>query len=535
MSRLIKSHQPCPCGSSSDAYSVYDDHGYCYSCSKWHPIEADVNNTSDNPITQSQDLPITQSSPSSPPEGFTYEFLAWRGVDRSTMEFFKCYSKIDSEGRPVAISFPYNPTAQKIRSLTEKKFFSIGEMSNATLFGKDRFPAGSARAITITEGELDALSVYQMLGARYPVVSIRSASSGARDCAAEREYLNSFEKIYLCLDNDAPGEKATKDIARLFDFNKVYHVKLSDYKDANGFLEAGKAEDFKRIWFNARRFLPEGIISSKTEFDKIIDDDHHKEGVAFPFPTLQDLTYGIRTGETYLFTAMEGIGKTEVLRAIEYHLLRATDANIGVIHLEENKARTLKGFAGYALEAPCHLPDSPVTNDDIKKALSDVMRRDERLHIYSHFGSDDPDVILDTIRFLATACDCKYIFFDHITMAVSGLGEDDERKALDYISTRLAMMVEELDFALIFVSHINDQGLTRGSRNISKIAGTWIQLDRDKLAATEEERNTTRMTIFKNRFGARTGPAGELYFDLNTFIIAEKDPRDIRLPPVNIT
>ena len=35
-------------------------------------------------------------------------------------------------------------------------------------------------------------------------------------------------------------------------------------------------------------------------------------------------------------------------------------------------------------------------------------------------------------------------------MAVSGLGDEDERKALDYISTRLAMMVKELDFALLF-------------------------------------------------------------------------------------
>jgi len=40
------------------------------------------------------------------------------------------------------------------------------------------------------------------------------------------------------------------------------------------------------------------------------------------------------------------------------------------------------------------------------------------------------------------------------------------------------MMVKELDFALIVVSHVNDDGLTRGSRNISKIADIRLDLYR---------------------------------------------------------
>ena len=86
-------------------------------------------------------------------------------------------------------------------------------------------------------------------------------------------------------------------------------------------------------------------------------------------------------------------------------------------------------------------------------------------------------------------------------MAVSGLGDEDERKALDYISTRLAMMVKELDFALILVSHVNDEGKTRGSRNISKIADCWIHMDRDQQAPSEEQRNTTYLTFKRTASG----------------------------------
>src|SRR5690606_8918109 len=126
--------------------------------------------------------------------------------------------------------------------------------------------------------------------------------------------------------------------------------------------------------------------------------------VPYPFSRLEQMTYGIRTGEVVLLTAQEGIGKTEIMRALEYHLLKTTDENIGIVHLEANKARTLKGLVGYELKSPIHLPDFAVSKEEVKTTLRKVTKRDDRVHIYSHFGSDDPDVILSTIRFMAGSC-----------------------------------------------------------------------------------------------------------------------------------
>jgi twinkle protein len=301
----------------------------------------------------------------------------------------------------------------------------------------------------------------------------------------------------------------------------VYHVKLQK-KDANDYLTSGSSKEFVSSWWAAKRFLPEGVISTFAEIDDIIDTDEKKESVPYPFPKLTEQTYGIRTGEVVLLKAQEGIGKTEILRAIEYHLLKTTDANIGVLHLEEDKARTLKGLAGYELRSPVHLPDTQASKSDIKRAIHEVLRRDERVHIYTHFGSDDPDVILNTIRFMAGPCSCKYIFLDHITMVVTGLLGEDERKALDYISTRLAMMVKELDFCLFLVSHVNDEGQTRGSRNIGKVSHLTLSLDRNLLSDIPSERNTTRISIEKNRFASKTGPSSRLLFDESTFMVEEQ-------------
>src|SRR6267142_5768937 len=84
------------------------------------------------------------------------------------------------------------------------------------------------------------------------------------------------------------------------------------------------------------------------------------------------------------------------------------------------------------------------------------------------------------------------------------------------------MMVKELDIALLFVSHVNDLGQTRGSRMISKIADIRIDLSRDITASDRLVRNTTKLIISKNRFCGRTGPAGNLVFDPVTYTLSEE-------------
>lgn len=505
---------PCPKCNSSDAYTEYEDgHSHCYSCG-YHILSMEKDKEAGR-------LGLSGERRQRDLVEHTLQYVAWRGVSADTMRHYGVKTKVSPEGKPLELGFRWPNGRTLWRKQDAKEFYFTGEkIEEGELFGMDRFPAGSAKAVTITEGALDALSAFQIHGSKYPVVAVTSASSAKTECGKEFEYLNSFEKIYLSFDSDEPGQKAAAEVARLFDFNKVYLIDLSR-KDANEYLTNNDQGTYIKEWWAARKFLPEGILSTYAEFDKVIDDEHEKPSVPYPYPRLQQMTYGIRTGEFILLTAQEGIGKTEIIRSFEYHLLKTTKENLGIIHLEESKARALKGLVGYELKRPVHLPDYAVSKDELKSVLRSVTGSDERLHLYSHFGSDDPDVILSTIRFMAGACSCKYIFLDHITMVVSGSQGDDERRQLDYISTRLAMMVEELDFTLFCISHVNDEGKTRGSRNISKVADLRIDLHRNISAELEEERNTTYLNITKNRFSGKTGPAGSLVFDPSTFVLSE--------------
>lgn len=494
-SSLVEAHQPCPNCSSSDAYSTYDDgHGWCFSCQYYKPSNEVIDDC-------------------------TYEYLDRRGIGKETHRFYRALCKLDAEGKPLSIGYVYPNGSTKVRSLEKKGFYSVGDIGKAGLYGRDKFPPGSARYITITEGEDDALSLYEVLKA--PVVSVQSASTAVRDCSIDRAYLNSFERIYLAFDNDAPGREALRGVAKLFDYNKVYVVRfVAPRKDANDYLVDGQTELLKKIWWNSKKYLPETIISSFSDFEEILKEPQ-KLGVPYPFPTLQYMTDGMRTSESVLLTAMEGVGKTEVMHSLLHQTLKETNDAVCAIFLEEPKKRLLQALAGIELRRPVHLPEYDPGYDATYRALQKVVGTDDRLHVYSHFGSDDPEILLDTIRFAVSARACRRVFLDHITMAVSGIGGDDERRALDYLSTRLEMMVKELDFSLIFVSHVNDLGQTRGSRNISKIADIRIDLFRDLLSSDEIARREIKVKVSKNRYSGRTGDAGSIFFNPNTYTLSE--------------
>jgi len=502
---IVESHVACPSCGSSDARTNYaDGHGFCFSCSTYFPPES-----------------VSR-------EGFTYECLPWRNIDKTVMSFFDVKTKIDTEGKPLAVGFKYSNGSHKVR-LLDKKGFYIEKNSNgegtekAGLFGKNRFAAGGSKTLTITEGEIDALSYYQVL--RSPVVSVQSSACAVRDCTVDYDFVNSFDKIYLAFDNDAAGRDALRGVAKLFDYNKVFHVRFSNRKDANEYLQAGEDQELRNIWHNAKKYLPESIVSSFDDFKQILSTPP-KEGVPYPFTKLTELTYGIRTGETVLFTAQEKVGKTELMHFIEHKLLKETPDNVAAIYLEEPKARHLQALAGIELSRPVHLPDARVENTELFSAVQKVIGKDDRLHLYSHFGSSDPDVIIDVIRFLVSARNCRYVILDHMSMVVSGNSGEDERRALDYLSTRLEMMVKELDFALIMVSHVNDQGQTRGSRYPTKVADITVTATRDLQHPDLQERNSIYLRVLYNRFCGKTGPAGKIVYDQDTCSFKEEEYAD---------
>lgn len=500
--------------------AIYDDgHSYCFSCSFYALTPLDTKESLEYIPRYTKDTKGAKGVIEDK-DIYTYQYLGDRGISRDTMEYYGVHTKVNQDGEPISVAFPYG-SYHVIRNLSPRSFVTIGDGSDVKLFGMPQFNSGSAKAVTITEGAFDAMSIYEALGRKYPAVSVRSASTAESDCASNFDYLNSFQSIYLCFDNDQPGMDAARSVARLFDPTKVYHVKLDRWKDANAALQ-DSPEELRKVWYNAKKYQPKGVKDVFDSAKEILEGQSASQVGTYPFPTLDQMAYGIRPGELVLLTALEKVGKTEVLRTIEHHLLKTTDANVGIIHLEEQEKRSVQGLLGIELGIPAHLPDSGLSIQDQERAVADLVKQSGRLYLHSHFGSDDPDDILGLIHYLVAVNKCKFIFLDHLTMLVTGLEGDDERRTLDYLSTKLTRMTRDLQFTLFLVSHVNDEGQTRGSRMPSKLCDLEVYLSRDKESADANSRNRTRLMVRNNRFGGITGPAGQLIFDPKTFRLREE-------------
>jgi twinkle protein len=430
------------------------------------------------------------------------------------------------EGVPKKIYFPYGPKANKVRGIDSKTFFFPGGKEAIPLFGMDQFDPGG-KNIVVTEGELDAMSIYHVTQGKYPAVSVKGASSAKKDCTLAFPFLNSFDRVILAFDADGPGEAATEAVKSLFDPKKVLVVKFNKHKDANAYIVAGDHNDLYESITTAKLATPENIIYTFADIRKTLSDKKGTKLLAYPFKGMEEALKGLHTSEFILFKGMEGIGKTELFRAIEYKALKETDVKIAMLHLEETTAESMRGLVSYELQVPANMEDTGLSDEDALTAYSTIVGGDEeRCFFQNSMQTDDPEAILNNIRFLVSGLGCKMVFLDHLSYLVTGLNGDDERKTLDYLATRLKQMVNELDFCLVSVMHVNDDGRTRSSRYPPKMANTVVSLNRDIEADDFNERNQTHVVVNKGRAqGSSTGYAGYFTYDFGgTYTL--KDPED---------
>lgn len=527
-SKLVKTHEPCSDCGSSDALAVYDDgHTHCFSCGMTR-----FNNDAGVGITShKQTQPRGSMKELEALNSMEAVAVVERGLTKQTMHYYGA----GSDGNKYY--FPYSDKDNKVvacktRGVQEKTFGVIGDWKDAQLFGQNLFSAGG-RAITITEGEFDALAVFQMTGSKYPAVSIRNgAHSALKDCRNAYEYLNSFEKIVLCFDSDEQGQQATNQVAELFGSKVTIFKHKPDMKDACDYLSAGKSKEFIDSWYSAEKFVPDGIIAGSSLWDEV-NAPVEKAEVQYPYEGINSLTYGIRKGELVTVTAGSGLGKSQFLREIVWQILNKSTENIGLMFLEESVKKTAKSLMSLAVNKTLHLPDCETNDEELREAFDKTMGTD-RLYLFDHFGSTSIDNIINRVRYMAKGLDCKYIFVDHVSIIVSAQESGDERKAIDEIMTKLRMLVQETGISLFVVSHLkrpSDKGheegavttlaQLRGSGSIAQLSDIVIGLERNGQHEDMNERNTTHVRVLKNRFAGLTGKACRLLYNRMTGRMSE--------------
>ena len=489
MSQPIKVHQPCPDCGSSDARSEWSNGGFfCHSCEK----------RGKKTMTVAKRV-----------------YRKHRGLTKQTLQHYGMSIGIDETGNELEIVFPY-PHGHKYRTFP-KTFKTSGLVQD--LFGRDKFQSAEHSKVAITEGEYDAASVYQML--KCPAVSLSSSSPNWEMMWKNaRDWLNSFDQIIVVTDNDRNGDKAASKILQQFP-NKTYRVNMDLFKDANDYLQNGKETEFRASFMRAKKHVPDFDVSSGDDFVSILRENVDAKYVPTGIMDYDDRMMGLFQSCFTMFKAKEGIGKTEFMRMLEVAMIEAGEP-IAIFHQEETQARSLRGLACYKLGKNVTLKGSPEDEEEVERVVKDLGDNHD-VHLFQIQMDEDPDVLIDRIRYYKTVCGVNYVFVEPIQdLGYQRQGEVPLERYLSDLAIKLYKICLELGVGVVTIAHTNDDGEIRDCRMLGKRAMVVIDLDRNVDATDETEKNTTTLKSVKNRPVGYTGYCGTLVFDRDTFTLKER-------------
>jgi twinkle protein len=524
MGTLVR-HEPCPKCQSKDNLARYaDGTGWCWGCTTYFHADG-----------KQEHRPINNENTSRPfVTGGTPRFLDGRGIKKETCEFWKYEVGQDERGTfHVANYFDERgqKVAQKIRH-AGKKFEVRGGGDGMLLYGQWLWP-DKGKSVTITEGEIDALTVSQVFNNKWPVVSLpKGAAAAPAAIKKSLKWLNGFDRIVLMFDMDEPGRKAVAEVAPLLPAGKCYIASLPE-KDANAtLLKPGGSDIISDAFWQAKQWRPSGIVSFKDIKAKALKPI--ETGLPWFLPKLTKLTHGRRWGEIYTFGAGTGVGKTDFLT--EQIKFDATELNqkVALYFLEQEPEETAKRVAGKVKDKRFHVPDDSWTQDELAAALDELEKHDN-VRFYDHFGCADWTVIENHIRYLTQAEGVRIHYVDHLTALADPA---HERESLETLMGALGGLVKELKIIVILVSHLStpegkphEEGgrVTirhfKGSRSIGFWSHYMFGMERNQQASDLKKRQQTTFRVLKDRYtGQATGETFYLGYDAERGRLHETQP-----------
>lgn len=515
--------EPCPkCGSKDNLARYTDGHAYCFGCKHHEPGDNQLDTQTEAPSEQRTTDFVALGEPSDwQSRGISLESAQKWGFTRSTLN-----------GDPVRL-FNYRNSAQqlvgqKIR-FAGKDFRYRGAKEDICLYGMWLWRDGGKKVVVV-EGELDAISLSQMQGHKWPVVSVPLGAAGAVKALKKNlAWLEQYEEIILMFDQDEPGQEATAECCQIGFTPGKLKVATLPLKDANEMLMAGRIkETIDAIW-GAKVYRPDGIVGVSDIMGDLMKPVEW--GLKWCVEELTQHTYGRRYGEVYGFGAGTGIGKTDFLMQQIAFDINDLGMSVGAIFLEQKPVETAKRVAGKLAGRMFHVPDAGWTEDELVRAAKEL---DGKLFFYDNFGQTDWDIVKGHIRYMAVTLGLKLIYLDHLT----ALAEDNE--TLGTVMKEMAGLANELGIIIHFVSHLStpdgkphEEGGRvmirhfRGSRAIGFWSFFMFGLERDQQNEDPIIATTTIFRILKDRYtGRSTGKTINLGFDQDTgrLFVREDDP-----------
>lgn len=336
------------------------------------------------------------------------EHLRWltdeRKLPRESIDAYHLASRGDR------LMFPYLAEGELIFAKYRKlpKQFSTDADCEPILFGWQAI-APRARAVAITEGELDAIALHAY---GFPALSVPTGAGGHGWVEREFDRLAAYDTVYLSMDMDAAGQKHVAALCDRLGRERT-KVVLLPRKDANACLIDGVPRDQIIAAMRDAKTLDPSELRTAYEFeDEVIAEFSRKDsGLSLPWRKGDQIL--LRDGEVSLWAGVNGHGKSEIIgQIVAYQATGGT--RCCVASLEFAAARWLRRM--YRQIAAIANPTTPYV-----RHISACMR--EALWVFDVAGTAKAKRILEVFAYARKRYQIRLFVIDNLSKC--GFDEDD--------------------------------------------------------------------------------------------------------------
>lgn len=397
-----------------------------------------------------------------------------RGISPESVVAYKLASRGDDLMFPSLVEGEL--VAAKYRKLP--KSFRVDANCEPVLFGWQAIPKG-ARSVVIVEGELDAVAMHSL---GFPALSVPfgggTGDKQAKWIASEFDRLADFDRIYLALDMDGPGQDATAEIVKRLGRERCFVVELP-HKDANACLLADMTHaDMAAVIKAAKTVDPEALRNASEYTDEVLREFSSTgtdTGIQMPWDKLRGkLT--IRMGEVVVLAGINGHGKTELAGNVCINANRMGWKGC-VASMEFKPPKWLKRLVrqGVGRADPSHA--------FIRHTMEWL---GQSLWVFDATGTAKAATIIETFGYAAKRYGVEFFIIDNL--AKCGFDEDDYNGQKGFVD-QLTDFAKSYNVAVILVAHMRkgtdesqDAGKMgiKGSGAITDMVDTVLSIWRNK-------------------------------------------------------
>jgi twinkle protein len=429
----------------------------------------------------------------------------------------------------------------KAKVLSNKKTWSIGDQKEVDLFGWSQAIHTGNQRLIITEGEEDAVAMYQMIrdynqNTQYAdmipaVVSLaHGASAAVRDLSRLSNKIRMyFKEIVLAFDMDEVGQDwANRVISEALPEAKLA---LLPAKDANACLLEGRSKAcVKAVLWNSIKPKNTHIVRGSELREKA--KQRPEWGKPWPFEGLTRLTRGRRRGETIYFGAGVKMGKSELVDTIAKQIIVVDNLPCFLAKPEQDPARTYKMLVGKAAGRIFHDPSIEFDEEAFEKAEPLIGDKALIVDSYQFVGWDN---LKDDLRYAAVAEGVEDAIIDPVTSFTAGMSSSETNEFLNGFAAELAAMSKDLNFTAYIFCHLKapDNGPTHerggqvlstqfaGSRAMMRSCNYMIGMQGNKDPDLDiDQRNIRELVVLEDREFGNVGKV-PLWWDRHTGLFQE--------------